>query len=85
MKKVVDIVDDQNATFGLSLLADFIPILKYIPTKKERRLKEGVAFIKLYLREVMDQHRKNFDPGDFQFATSRLSKDISGCLSNGIQ
>ena len=83
LKKVIEVADDQNSTFGLNLIADFIPVLKYIPTKAERRLKEGNTFIKFYLTEVIDEHRKNFDPGDLHFAISKLTKDLSGykCIS----
>ena len=78
LKKVIEVADDQNSTFGLNLIADFIPILKYVPTTTERKLKEGNTFIKRYLTEVMDEHRKNFDPGDLHFATSKLKEDLSG-------
>ena len=62
-KKFVDVVEDLNDTFGLGLLADFIPIFKHIPTPSERKIRKLNKFIKDFLLECMEEHRKTFDPG----------------------
>ena len=63
-KKFIDVIEDFNESFGLGLLADFVPIFKHIPTPGERKLRKTSKFIKNFLLECMEEHRKTFDPGE---------------------
>ena len=63
LKKFIDVIEDFNESFGLGLLADFVPIFKHIPTPGERKLRKTAKFIKDFLLESMEEHRKTFDPG----------------------
>ena len=62
-KKFVDLIEQGNESFGFGLLADFIPIFKYITTPCERKLREVTKVTNDFLLEYMDEHRKTFDPG----------------------
>ena len=62
-KKFVDLIEEGNESFGFGLLADFIPIFKYITTPGERKLREVIKVTNDFLLEYMDEHRKTFDPG----------------------
>ncbi|XP_072044014.1 cytochrome P450 1A1-like isoform X3 [Amphiura filiformis] len=52
--------------FGVGMLADFIPVLRFLPTPGVRRLKQlrGESFSFLY--DELKLHRESFDPGNIR-------------------
>lgn len=56
-------VDDFNSSIGNGVLADFIPVFKYIPTPGIRNIRKGFDLALEMMQNFMKEHRENFDPG----------------------
>ena len=62
LKKFIDFNNESLRIFGNGLPADFVPILKYFPDKKTKKV---LAFVQTFLDEIafeMKAHRETFDP-----------------------
>ncbi|XP_070542480.1 steroid 17-alpha-hydroxylase/17,20 lyase-like [Ptychodera flava] len=56
-KGIVKFVQEFNESFGNGLLADFVPIFKYIPTNGLRVLKKTLSTWFSFIRSKVDEHK----------------------------
>ncbi|XP_072044008.1 steroid 17-alpha-hydroxylase/17,20 lyase-like [Amphiura filiformis] len=48
--------------FGVGMLADFIPVLRFLPTPGVRKMKQIIEESHNFLYDELELHRKSFDP-----------------------
>ncbi|XP_077982847.1 steroid 17-alpha-hydroxylase/17,20 lyase-like [Glandiceps talaboti] len=60
-RKVLNFINDANESFGNGLLADFIPIFRYIPTSGVRMVNRMLKVWFGMIQEKIDKHKQNFD------------------------
>ena len=67
IKKQIKDYKEQYEILGTGLLADYIPIARYIPLPQVTKMKN---MMKTYFEEIEEEfveHRKSFDPGMAQY------------------
>ena len=57
----IKLTDELNEAFGAGLLADFWPMLAFIPTAGQSTLKKGMYAMFDLIEETYVEHEKNFD------------------------
>ena len=65
MTKFIRIMDELNEVFTTGLLADFIPIFRYIPTKGLTNFHESIDSLHKMVKDVYEEHRKTFDECEY--------------------
>ena len=63
MANFIHQLDAMNDAFGEGLLADFIPVFKYIPTKGLTVFRESIDVMIKMVKDIYEEHQKNFDEG----------------------
>ena len=57
-----------NNVFGAFFLSDALPILKYFPTPGARKISDAADKEYDYMKRILEEHRKTFDPGQAFFS-----------------
>ncbi len=55
-------LEDLNRTFGDGLAADYLPLLKYIPTPAQWKMKRILRQMFECIQENLREHRESYDP-----------------------
>ncbi|XP_072044006.1 cytochrome P450 1A1-like isoform X2 [Amphiura filiformis] len=53
-------------SFGVGMLADFIPILRFLPTPGVRKLKQILEENLTFMHDELKRHRESFDPSNIR-------------------
>ncbi|KAK7103405.1 steroid 17-alpha-hydroxylase/17,20 lyase-like [Littorina saxatilis] len=69
---VMQVLDDEGKEAGSGLLEDVIPLLRYCPTPKFRRLVKLQGILMDYIFQNIAEHRKSFSPDNIRDLTDSI-------------
>lgn len=74
-KELLSLFDRLNRDFADGLLADFIPVLRYLPSKQVTELKGNADYFSQFLLGTVREHKQSFDSSEY-VRTCRCSISI---------